>query len=202
LSYIESIIVQEEPHPSEKEYYGILTARAFPQLGSLLLKDLRPAHLDQFTNWLKSLQGHDGTLSPRRMNIILLRVRQVLDLAFEREYIDKNPHKWVVLQKERLPRVDPLSFEERHLLLAHLPILRYGIRKMCAHFWQYYFIVAFDTGMRPSEQMALRWEPDPDAPERSSYVDFVHKKIVLGQGWVMGHETTLKTSGSYREIHR
>src|SRR5262249_18419077 len=63
-----------------------------------------------------------------------------------------------------------------------------------------YFVVAFDTGLRPSEQMALRWEPDPDAPERSSYVDFAHKKIVLGQGWVMGRETDLKTAGSYREI--
>ena len=64
----------------------------------------------------------------------------------------------------------------------------------------HYFIVAFDTGMRPSEQMALRWFPETDHPEKSSYVDFAQKKIFIGQGWVRGKETDLKTSGSYREI--
>jgi hypothetical protein len=34
-----------------------------------------------------------------------------------------------------------------------------------------------DTGMRPNEQMALRWFPDAEHPEKSSYVDFEHKKI-------------------------
>jgi|SRR6266571_7037606 len=57
-----------------------------------------------------------------------------------------------------------------------------------------------DTGMRPNEQMALRWFPDAEHPEKSSYVDFEHKKIVIGQGWVRGRETDLKTSASYREI--
>src|SRR5262249_43380883 len=117
------------------EYRDILKKRVFPKLGMRLLKDIRPEHLDQFTNWLKSLPGYqDNLLSPRRMNIILQRVRQVLDLAFDREYLDKNPHKWVVLQKERLPRVDPLSFEERQVLLQHLPLPEVGARKLCADF--------------------------------------------------------------------
>src|SRR5438874_1935266 len=63
-----------------------------------------------------------------------------------------------------------------------------------------YFIVAFATGMRPSEQMALRWFPDAEHPEKSSYVDFAQKKIFIGQGWVCGKETDLKTSESCREI--
>jgi integrase len=54
--------------------------------------------------------------------------------------------------------------------------------------------------MRPSEQMALRWSPDADHPEKSSYIDFVQQKIFIGQGWVRGKETDLKTTGSYREI--
>jgi len=134
------------------------------------------------------------------MNIILLRVRQVLDLAFEREYLDKNPHSWIHLQEERRPRIDPFSFEERIQFLAHLPEPEHGIRKACPHFWVTYFIVAFDTGMRPSEQMALRWMPEADHPEKSSYLDFHHRKIFIGQGWVRGKETDLKTAGSYREI--
>ena len=96
--------------------------------------------------------------------------------------------------------MDPFSFEEREQFLAHLPEPEHGIRKACPHFWVTYFIVAFDTGMRPSEQMALRWMPDADHPEKSSYLDFRHKKIYIGQGWVRGRETDLKTAGSYREI--
>jgi len=183
-----------------QEYHRILTARIFPSLGSVSLKDIRPEHLDRLTLHLKGLKGNEGTLSPRRMNIILLRVRQVLDLAFEREYLDKNPHSWIHLQEERRPRIDPFSFEEREQFLAHLPEPEHGIRKACPHFWLTYFIVAFDTGMRPSEQMALRWMPEGDHPEKSSYMDFHHRKIFIGQGWVRGKETDLKTVGSYREI--
>ncbi|HSX83705.1 MAG TPA: hypothetical protein VLQ80_34810, partial [Candidatus Saccharimonadia bacterium] len=71
------------------EYSRILTARVFPSLGSVSLKHIRPEHLDRFTLYLKGLKGNEGTWSPRRMNIILLCVRQVLDLAFEREYLEQ-----------------------------------------------------------------------------------------------------------------
>ena len=103
-----------------QDYRNILTGRVFPQLGAVSLKDIRPEHLDRLTNHLKGLKGNEGTLSPTRTNIILLRTRQVLDLAFEREYMEKNPHKWVTFQQERRPRVDPLSFEERVKLLVLL----------------------------------------------------------------------------------
>ena len=183
-----------------RDYHSILNARVFPHLGTVRLKDTRPEHLDRFTNYLKSLKGNEGKLSPRRINIILLRVRQVLDLAFAREYLEKNPHGWIILQEERRPRVDPFGFEERQRFLAHVHEPEHGFRKACPTFWVNYFTVAFDTGMRPSEQMALRWLPDADHAEKSSYVDFAHKKIFIGQGWVRGEETDLKTSGSYREI--
>jgi len=89
----------------------------------ITLRDLRPEHCDRFINDLKKYRWHrtlpidtqeiEGRpLSPRRQNIILLRVRQVLDLAFERGYLDKNPHAWITLQEEELPEIDPLSVEE------------------------------------------------------------------------------------------
>ncbi len=127
-----------------QDYRNILTGRVFPQLGAVSLKDIRPEHLDRLTNHLKGLKGNEGTLSPTRTNIILLRTRQVLDLAFEREYMEKNPHKWVTFQQERRPRVDPLSFEERVKLLAALPEPEVGFRKSCPQFWVHYFITAID----------------------------------------------------------
>lgn len=139
-------------------------------------------------------------LSPRRINIILLRVRSVLDLAYGRGYLEKNLHASVTLQEEKRPHVDPFSLEERDALLNALPEPEKGFGKTCTDFWKNYFVVAFATGLRPSEQLALRWGPDPNAPERTSYVDFACAKLFIRQGIVRGAETDLKTQGSYRVI--
>ncbi len=139
-------------------------------------------------------------MSPRRINIILLRVRSILDLAYSRGYLDQNPHRWVILQPERRPDIDPFSFEERAAFLSALPEPEKGFRKTCPNFWRNYFVVAFDTGLRPSEQLALRWTPHPEKPDRSSYVDFERKKLFIRQGLVRGEETDLKTKASYRAI--
>jgi integrase len=50
--------------------------------------------------------------------------------------------------------------------------------------------VAFDTGLRPSEQLALGWE----------HIDVAHKKILVRRGLVRGVKTDLKTTASAREI--
>ena len=174
-----------------KDYESILAGSVFPLLGEVKLKDIRPEHIDQLTNMLSRRKGiKKKMLSPRRMNIILIRVRQVLDLAYERGYIEKNPHQWIHLQQERRPPIDPLSFEEKEVFLAHLPAPAHGFRKECPDFWQRYFTVAFDTGLRPSEQLALRWE----------HIDFTHKKILVRSGWVKGEQTDLKTPGSVRDV--
>jgi integrase len=184
-----------------EEYKAILRVRILPLIGSIPLREFRPEHMDRLINHLRSLKGvGNRPLSPRRINIILLRVRSVLDLAYEREYLEKDPHSWVTLQEEKRPHVDPLSFEERAALLAVLPEPEKGFRKTCANFWKNYFIVAFDTGLRPSEQLALRRAPSPKEPERTSFVDFERRKIFIRQGLVRGAETALKTQASYRVV--
>ena len=50
--------------------------------------------------------------------------------------------------------------------------------------------MAFDAGLRPSEQLALGWE----------HIDFTHKKILVRRGLGRGVETDLKTLASAREI--
>jgi integrase len=102
----------------------------------------------------------------------------------------KNPHGWINLQQEWRPPIDPLSFEEKARFLENLPEPAHGFRKMCPDFWQRYFTVAFDTGLRPSEQLALRWE----------HFDFAHKKILVRSGVVRGVETNLKTTASARDV--
>jgi len=99
-----------------------------------------------------------------------------------------------------LLKFTPKGWADTRDYLSSLPEPEVGFRKSCPQFWVHYFITAMDTGMRPNEQMALRWFPDAEHPEKSSYVDFDNKKIFIGQGWVRGRETDLKTSASYREI--
>lgn len=184
-----------------REYQAILEGRVYPFLGRILLRDLRPEHMDKLVNTLRSFKGTRGRpLSPRRMNIILLRARSTLDLAYARGYLDQNPHGWVVLQAERRPDIDPLSFKEQALFLTALPEPEKGVRKSCPSFWRNYFIVAFDTGLRPSEQLPLRWEPDPGRSDRRSYVDFERRKLFIRQGLVRGEETDLKTRASDRAV--
>jgi integrase len=187
--WLPHIRTKVRPETAE-DYRKILEVSVYPQIGGVLLKSFRPDHCDRFILHLQRFRWHrrlpinaqeiEGRpLSPRRINIILLRVRQVLDLAFQRKYFDDNPHDWISLQEETLPDIDPLSFEERALFLDCVPMQ-----------WKRYFIVAFDTGMRPSEQLGLEW---PN-------IDYAHKKIVIRKGVVRGEETNLKTKASRREI--
>ena len=70
------------------------------------------------------------------MNIILFNmVRPMLDLAYEREYLPKNQHKWFVRQREQERDIDPLSSEEMLAFLQALPEPR----------WVRYFTLAFGT---------------------------------------------------------
>lgn len=187
-----------------EEYKAILKARVYdtdPKIGQIALRDLTPDHLDKLQNALRSLKGiRKQPISARRLNIILLRVRSILDLAYSRGYLDQNPHKWVTLQSERKPDVDPFSFQEQARLLKSLEELEIGFRKNNPNFWRNYFVAAFGAGLRPSEQLALRWQPDPERPERSSYVDFEQKKLFIRQGVVRGEATDLKNEESHRAV--
>lgn len=151
--------------------------------GALQLRELRGQHIDWLTNTLSRRAGIKGpTISNSRLNDILLKVvRPLLDLAYERDYLDKNPHGWI--QKRRVENpddIDPLSFEEMLAFLAALPEPK----------WVRFYTVGFGTGLRPSEQYALQWE----------HVDFHKKLLLIRQGFVKGRVTMLKTAGSRRDV--
>ena len=50
--------------------------------------------------------------------------------------------------------------------------------------------MAFGTGLRPSEQIALKQDA----------LDWERSKILVREGWRHGQRTQLKTRGSYREV--
>jgi integrase len=118
-------------------------------------------------------------LAPRTINIILLRLREMLRMAHQRGYLTEDRGSWVVKVRDSRPEIFPLSFEEKARLLTALPVR-----------WRPYFVVAFGTGLRPSEQIALRWEG----------IDWGRNKILVREGWRHGQPTRLKTRASQREV--
>ena len=59
-----------------KDYESILAESIFPLIGEVKLKDIRPEHIDHLTNMLSKRKGiKKKSLSPRRINIILIRIR-------------------------------------------------------------------------------------------------------------------------------
>jgi hypothetical protein len=53
---------------------------------------------------------------------------------------------------------------------------------------------------RSPEFSSSAYRTDTQLSRVKAILDFGHNKIFIGQGWVRGRETDLKTSGSYREI--
>jgi integrase len=100
-------------------------------------------------------------------------------MAHQRGYLAEDRSSWVVKVRDSRPEIFPLSFEEKDRFINALP------RR-----WQPYFIVAFGTGLRPSEQIALKKEA----------IDWERGKILVREGWRQGQVTRLKAQGSAREI--
>jgi integrase len=122
---------------------------------------------------------HKERRNGRNPHIVLMRLRQLLRMAHQRGYLAEDRSSWVVKVRDSRPEIFPLSFEEKDRFINALP------RR-----WQPYFIVAFGTGLRPSEQIALKKEA----------IDWERGKILVREGWRQGQVTRLKAQGSAREI--
>ena len=64
--------------------------------GSIRLRDLKPEQIDKLTNELRERPGRKKqTLTGVRMNTLLIKVtRSILDLAYARGYLPKDPRSW------------------------------------------------------------------------------------------------------------
>lgn len=88
-------------------------------------------------------------LSNRRVNIILKVLRQSLDRAVAKGWLEANPARAVDLLREERPEIDPLSLVEVRTLLDD------GLQD---NEERRFFTVAFFSGLRPGEQIGLRWD--------------------------------------------
>lgn len=164
-----------EVSPLTLEWYReVVEKKILPFWGSKRIGDFSHGAFDTFKAGLL-----EQKLAPRTVNIVLMRLRELLRMAYQRGYLAEDRTTWVVKVRDSRPEIFPLSFEEKHRFLEALPVR-----------WRPYFIVAFGTGLRPSEQIAVKREA----------IDWGRNKILVREGWRHGQRTRLKTRASQREV--
>lgn len=102
-------------------------------------------------------------VSGKTMNNYLIVLRAIFDTAVEDRLLATNPVEKVKNLKHQAASPDPFTRDEEDLILGRME------RHYDAQVWNYYDL-AFSTGLRPSEQIILRW-PDIDWNRKSARVE-------------------------------
>jgi integrase len=152
---------------TEKEYRAMLNRYWLPDLGDIEISKITSSTLLEVIakqSW--SAKTRNNALGP---------LKNVFDLAHMDGFIDSNPAAKIKNAKVQKPEPDPLSLDETTLVLEWME------REPQ---WKHYFEVAFFTGMRTSELIALRWGD----------VDFHKKTIRVHRAKVRSREKGTKTA--------
>lgn len=129
---------------TRSKYKGILTNHWMPSFALMAVEDITPAIIRQRINEL-------SFNTEKTFNNALIPLRGVFELAFEDEVIDDLPTKRIKNKKFQEEEPDPFTESEMAKLLE-------WIKENASDIMLYwYFEVAFWTGARPSEMIALLW---------------------------------------------
>ena len=151
-----------------------------PYFGEKVVSSIRREDILDFRSQLAKVPGRKGqTLSARRINAIVLGLRQILNEAADRYNFTSPGQRIKPLKIKRLD-IKPFTLDEVNLIL-----------KTVRQDYRDYFIVRFFTGMRTGEIHGLKWK----------YVDFKNRQILIRETLVGEEmEDEGKTDLSIREI--
>ena len=151
-----------------------------PYFGEKMVSSIRREDILDFRSQLAKVPGRKGqSLSARRINAIVLGLRQILNEAADRYHFTTPSVRIKPLKIKRLD-IAPFTLEEVRLLLN---TVRADYRD--------YFIVRFFSGMRTGEIHGLKWK----------YIDFKGRQILIRETLVRDQiEEDGKTELSIREI--
>ncbi|WRA02443.1 site-specific integrase [Helicobacter pylori] len=109
-------------------------------------------------------------------------LKSFLEFCETEGFIEKSPYFAITLKNAKEAKaIEPFSLEEVKTLIENAPSLRLKA----------FLTVAFLTGLRTGEQLALTWED----------IDFTEKKIVINKSLnELGQITTPKNKPSIREV--
>ncbi|WP_187947844.1 site-specific integrase [Helicobacter pylori] len=133
----------------------------------------------------KIAKYHEATLMHYKKNTIHnlnANLKSFLAFCEEERFLEKSPYFSVTLKNaQEAKAIEPFSLEEIKTIIENAQSLRLKA----------FLTVAFFTGMRTGEQLALMWED----------IDFTEKKITINKSLnELGSITTPKNKPSIREI--
>ncbi|MFP6053120.1 tyrosine-type recombinase/integrase [Helicobacter pylori] len=133
----------------------------------------------------KIAQYHEATLKLYKKNTIHnlnANLKSFLEFCEQEGFMEKSPYFAITLKNAKEAKaIEPFSFEEVKTLIENAPSLRLKA----------FLAVAFFTGLRTGEQLALLWED----------LDFNEKKIVINKSLnELGQITSPKNKPSIREV--
>ncbi len=157
-----------------REYELIFEKKILPYFKNFDIKDIKRNDL---MKWQKDLRATG--ISGKRINNIRSVFNFILEEARKDELIDKNYFTLFDREKIQTKEINPFSFDEAKLIIAK------------ASGWQKdFFQVAFFTGMRTGEIMALKWED----------INFVSKTIIVRRSVRSGVLRETTKTGTSRTI--
>jgi integrase len=133
-----------------RDYNTILKTHHLPYFSNMAFSEIcSTVRMKKFVASLKSKKNHFGEpLSAKRIHNIMIPLRVIVRDAIEEygwtELTD--PFAGLKLPKVRKIRIHPFTFEEWSKLKGFLLV-----------WYRPYFEFAVQTGLRPSEQVALKW---------------------------------------------
>lgn len=125
-------------------YQKIINRYWLPQFGNLLVNEIKPTAVNQAIKGLP--------VSRKTMRNALGPLRGIFDWAIQCGYTHVNPCTAIRIRKHASPPQDPFTPREKDKILAMIHTL-YGPNSQRL----VYYTLLFETGMRPSEALALTW---------------------------------------------
>jgi integrase len=132
-----------------RDYTSILNVHHIPYFGNMPFDGFTPLQMKKFVATLKGKKNQfDRPLSAKRIQNILIPLRAIVkDAIDEYSWLDfADPFAGLKLPKPKKIAVQPFQFEEWQRLMEFIPT-----------WYRNYFEFAVQTGLRPSEQVALKW---------------------------------------------
>jgi len=158
----------------------IMESRLLPEFGDREVSSIRREDILVFRSNLAKDPGRkkDSKISPRRINAIVLVLKQILNEAADRFNFTTQTLR---IKQLKVPKSDvqPFTLEEVQKI----------IQTVRADFKNYY-IVRFFTGMRTGEIDGLKWK----------YIDFNRRLILIRETFTWGDEDYTKNDPSQRDI--
>ena len=158
----------------------ILDSRLTPEYGDIEVSNIRREDILSFRSILAKDPGRkqNSKLSPRRINAIVLVLKQVLNEAADRYNFNTQ-----------VDRIKPLKLKKTDITPFSLEEVKKIINTVRPDF-KNYFTVRFFTGLRTGEIDGLKWK----------YIDFEKRLINIRETFTAGEEDYTKNDTSQRDI--